>query len=78
MVYSNIMLTAGHCMYNAAHGAVEQKEMIENAKTTFCYDAAMIDVITEEAAAYLAGDRTEDEVLKNIQNRCDLIIKERG
>ena len=34
--------------------------------------------ITEEAAAYFAGDRSEEDVLKNIQNRCDLIVKERG
>ena len=67
-----------HVPYFTEEEYNEEKEMIENAKTTFCYDAAMIDVITEEAAAYFAGDRTEDEVLKNIQNRCDLIIKERG
>lgn len=56
----------------------EIREMIENANTTLSYDAAMLDVITEEAAAYFAGDRSEDDVLKNIQNRCDLIVKERG
>ena len=67
-----------HSPYFTEEEYNEVKEMIENAKTTFCYDAAMIDVITEEAAAYFAGDRTEDEVLKNIQNRCDLIVKERG
>lgn len=56
----------------------EVREIIEAAETTICYDAAMLDVITEEAAAYFAGDRSEEDVLKNIQNRCDLIVKERG
>ena len=56
----------------------ELREIIEAAETTICYDAAMLDVITEEAAAYFAGDRSEEDVLKNIQNRCDLIVKERG
>ena len=56
----------------------EIREMIENANTTLSYDAAMLEVITEEAAAYFAGDRSADDVLKNIQNRCDLIIDERG
>ena len=28
------------------------------------------------SAAYFAGDRTEEEVLKNIQNRAGNIIKE--
>lgn len=56
----------------------ELREIIESSRTTLCYDAAMLDVITEEAAAYFAGDRSEDDVLKNIQNRCSLIVKERG
>lgn len=54
------------------------RKMIESSNTTLCYDAAMLDIITEEAAAYFAGDRTEEDVLKNIQNRCTLIVKERG
>ena len=54
------------------------KMMIESANTTLSYDAAMLDVITEEAAAYFAGDRSEEDVLKNIQNRCQLIVNERG
>ena len=56
----------------------ELNSLIEAATTTMSYDTSILDVITEEAAAYFAGDRSEDDVLKNIQNRCDLIVKERG
>ncbi|WP_303806462.1 extracellular solute-binding protein [Ruminococcus flavefaciens] len=56
----------------------ELNALIEAATTTMSFDTSILDVITEEAAAYFAGDRSEDDVLKNIQNRCDLIVKERG
>ena len=56
----------------------ELRGLIEAATTTISSDKAMLDVITEEAAAYFAGDRSEDDVLANIQNRCSLIVNERG
>ncbi|MBO4909643.1 MAG: extracellular solute-binding protein [Lachnospiraceae bacterium] len=56
----------------------ELNALIEAATTTMSFDTSILNVITEEAAAYFAGDRSEDDVLKNIQNRCDLIVKERG
>ncbi|MBP5492796.1 MAG: extracellular solute-binding protein [Clostridiales bacterium] len=50
--------------------------LMEQANTVSCYDDAIIEVIMEESAAYFAGDRSEEEVLKNIQNRTATILKE--
>ena len=52
------------------------REMVEHADSVTCSDSVIIDVITEEAAGYFAGDRTEEEVLKNIQNRTATVLKE--
>ena len=54
----------------------ELRELMEHAEGTEITIAAISDVVKEEAAAYFAGDRTEEEVLKNIQNRAGNIIKE--
>ena len=54
----------------------ELRELMEHADGTEITIAAISDVLKEEAAAYFAGDRTEEEVLKNIQNRAGNIIKE--
>lgn len=54
----------------------EVQELIESTTCGTCYDSAILAVISEEAAGYFAGDRTEDEVLKNIQNRTATILKE--
>lgn len=47
MVYSNIMLTAGHCMYNSANGNVEQmriyiKQNSSSQNSTYYYPASWI------------------------------------
>ncbi len=52
------------------------RTLIENVGTVGSYDASIIAIILEEAEGYFAGDRTEDEVLKNIQNRTATVIKE--
>ncbi|MBO4688614.1 MAG: extracellular solute-binding protein [Clostridiales bacterium] len=52
------------------------RELVENADSVTCSDDVIIDVITEEAAGYFAGDRTAEEVLKNIQNRTATVLKE--
>ncbi|MBO4928715.1 MAG: extracellular solute-binding protein [Clostridiales bacterium] len=54
----------------------ELRHLIEKSTVADCYDSAIIDIICEEAAGYFAGDRTCDEVLKNIQNRTSLVVKE--
>ncbi|MBO4928714.1 MAG: extracellular solute-binding protein [Clostridiales bacterium] len=54
----------------------ELKTLIENATLSTNLDPAVMDIIEEEAAAYFAGDRTVDEVLKTIQNRTSTIVKE--
>lgn len=51
--------------------------MVESIHVTACIDGAISDIINEEAAAYFAGSRTEDEVLKTIDNRARQVIAER-
>lgn len=54
------------------------KELIRSVSHTFSTDSAIMDVISEEAAAYFAGDRTAEEVLKNIENRASMVVKEQS
>ena len=52
------------------------RALIENASFSTGGDPAIFDIICEEAAAYFAGDRSLDDVLKNIQNRASIVVKE--
>ena len=52
------------------------KSLAEMADTMISDDETVFNIITEEAAAYFADDRTVDEVMKNIQNRTKLIVSE--
>ena len=67
------------CIYfPAKEGLYEELlEMVESIHVTACIDGAISDIIDEEAAAYFAGSRTEDEVLKTIDNRARQVIAER-
>lgn len=51
-------------------------DLMEHADVTAGIDRSVFGVISEEAAAYFAGDRTLDEVLKLISNRTKLIVSE--
>ena len=55
----------------------EFRELVENATICTGGDPVIFSIICEEAAGYCAGDRTEDEVLRNIQNRATTVVKER-
>ena len=50
--------------------------LAEKADTQISDDEAVFNIIAEEAAGYFAGDRTIDDVLKNIQNRTKIIVQE--
>ena len=52
------------------------QSLAEKADTMISDDEAVFNIIVEEAAGYFAGDRTIDDVLKNIQNRAKLIVTE--
>lgn len=39
-------------------------------------DSAILDIVMEEAAAFFAGDKTEDEVAGLIQNRVNIYLSE--
>ncbi len=54
----------------------EFRAIVENVSRSSAIDEAVFNVIAEEAAGYFAGDRTEEDVLKNIENRTKLIVSE--
>lgn len=64
--------------YQVSEGDVDEfRELVEGATICTGGDPVIFNIICEEAAGYFAGDRTEDEVLKNIQNRAMTVVKER-
>jgi ABC-type glycerol-3-phosphate transport system substrate-binding protein len=54
----------------------EFKEYINGAAISGNYDSDIIDIITEEAAAYYSGDKSAEEVTKLIQNRVSIYLGE--
>ncbi|MBO4928346.1 MAG: extracellular solute-binding protein [Clostridiales bacterium] len=54
----------------------EVRELLLSVNRSGFTDISISSIICEEAAGYFAGDRTEDEVLKTIQNRASLVVKE--
>lgn len=50
--------------------------LMEKANTKLTDDEKVLNIICEEAAGYFAGDRTIDDIIKNIQNRTRIIVQE--
>ena len=51
--------------------------MVLQGMTNFLdYDQSVLSIITEEAAGYLAGDRSVEETSRLIQSRVSLYIQE--
>ena len=51
-------------------------ELIESTTNFLDYDQSVLSIITEEAAGYLAGDRSVEEASRLIQSRVNLYIQE--
>lgn len=51
-------------------------ELIESTTNFLDYDQSVLSIITEEAAGYLAGDRSVEETSRLIQSRVSLYIQE--
>ena len=51
-------------------------ELIESTTNFLDYDQSVLGIITEEAAGYLAGDRSVEETSRLIQSRVSLYIQE--
>ncbi|MBO4495265.1 MAG: extracellular solute-binding protein [Clostridiales bacterium] len=51
--------------------------LISSVETSKQIDNDVLNIVLEEAAAFFAGQRTIDDVCKNIQNRTTLIVQER-
>jgi hypothetical protein len=54
----------------------EFKDYINGAAISGNYDSDIMNIITEEASAYFAGDKSAEEVTKLIQNRVSIYLGE--
>ncbi|MCQ2532542.1 MAG: hypothetical protein MJ093_07545 [Saccharofermentans sp.] len=52
-------------------------EMLQNAESLYEYDASIAMIMYEELQAYFAGDKTLDEVIPIIENRCQTVLDEK-
>ncbi len=52
------------------------KSLIDGAFCSGSYDADIMNIISEESAAYFSGDKTADDVAKLIQNRVSIYLGE--
>ena len=52
------------------------RDYVNNATVAGAYDSDIMDIITEEAGAYFAGDKTADQVADLIQNRVSIYLGE--
>ena len=51
-------------------------DLINQTKSVFTFDENLMNILTEETAAYFAGAKTLDETAAMIQNRASLYIAE--
>lgn len=56
--------------------AEQLREAITSATKMIDYDTSILDIVTEEAAAYFAGQKSAEEVAKLIQSKANLYINE--
>ena len=54
----------------------ELRKLMEDVTTSTNYDPNILSIVFEEAGGYFAGDKTEDEALKMIQDRVSTVIRE--
>ena len=79
-VYVDSMGYIGDVEYRIGELTQEQadafRDYINNAAVAGTYDQDIMNIITEEAAAYFAGDKTAEEVADLIQNRVTIYLGE--
>ena len=65
--------------YPVLNGETVEREMamLENIHTVKTFDKTVFLLIKEEAEGYIMGDRTAEDVAKNIQNRTATVVNER-
>ena len=56
----------------------EYRSLVEQVSTICSEDPAIMAIVKEEAAAYFADQRSVEDVCRNIQNRTQTIVNERG
>ncbi|MBQ9270372.1 MAG: extracellular solute-binding protein [Oscillospiraceae bacterium] len=79
-VYVDSVGYIGEAEYKIGELTQEQADAflayVNGATVSGNYDADILNIVTEEAAAYFAGDKTADEVAKLIQNRVTIYLGE--
>lgn len=64
-------------VYEASKEEVEViRSLVENATNVFEYDTTILNIIQEEAEAYLTGDKTIEQVTKIIQSKIEVYLVE--
>lgn len=64
-------------VYEASKEEVEViRSLVENATNVFEYDTTILNIIQEEAEAYLTGDKTIEQVSKIIQSKIEVYLVE--
>ena len=64
-------------VYEASKEEVEViRNVVENATNVFEYDTTILNIIQEEAEAYLTGDKTIEQVTKIIQSKIEVYLVE--
>ena len=54
------------------------EKLILSIDRSFEGDGAIEDIVMEEAGGYFAGSRSKEDTAKNINNRGNILMKERG
>lgn len=58
--------------------AAAVKKLIDSADNKFEYHVEIMDIISEEAEAFLAGQKSAEDVAEIIQNRVSLYLQEQA
>ena len=56
----------------------EYEAMVESASGCSSFDQAVVILICEDLQAYLAGDKSLDEVIPIMEDRCQTLLDQRG
>ena len=52
--------------------------LIENTQSVYSYDQDIMDIITDEVAAFFAGEKTAEDTAAMVQSRVNLYVQEQS
>ena len=75
--YHDLSIYEGYLVWISREDIDTLRELMSTSKRSVSFDSDITAIICEEAAGYFAGDRSEEDVLKTIQNRASMVVKEK-